>query len=94
MFTDWFQDYPHPLDWFDVLLNGKRITQTHNNNYANVNVRRSTSEIDALKKEPEINPEANDALGAARQETSWSARDVAPFLNRSVHGLLLRRRWT
>ena len=18
-FTDWYQDYPHPLDWFDVL---------------------------------------------------------------------------
>ena len=25
-FADWFQDYPHPLDWFDVLLNGDRIT--------------------------------------------------------------------
>ena len=24
-FADWFQDYPHPLDWFDVLLNGKQI---------------------------------------------------------------------
>ncbi|HTO24473.1 MAG TPA: ABC transporter substrate-binding protein, partial [Gaiellaceae bacterium] len=36
-FADWFQDYPHPLDWFDVLLNGERITQTHNNNYANFN---------------------------------------------------------
>jgi len=21
-FADWFQDYPHPLDWYDVLLNG------------------------------------------------------------------------
>jgi len=28
MFTDWYQDYPHPLDWFDVLLNGERITAT------------------------------------------------------------------
>ena len=26
-FADWFQDYPHPLDWFDVLLNGDRITR-------------------------------------------------------------------
>ena len=25
-YTDWYQDYPHPLDWFDVLLNGNRIT--------------------------------------------------------------------
>ncbi|MDX6486965.1 MAG: peptide/nickel transport system substrate-binding protein, partial [Gaiellaceae bacterium] len=33
-FADWYQDYPHPLDWFDVLLNGNRITDTHNNNYS------------------------------------------------------------
>jgi peptide/nickel transport system substrate-binding protein len=31
MFTDWYQDYPHPLDWFDTLLNGnasRRSTTT------------------------------------------------------------------
>ena len=38
-FADWFQDYPHPLDWFDVLLNGNRITETHNNNFGNFDVR-------------------------------------------------------
>jgi hypothetical protein len=29
--TSWYEDYPHPLDWFAVLLNGERITPTHNN---------------------------------------------------------------
>ena len=46
MFTDWYQDYPHPLDWFDVLLNGNRITQTHNNNPGNVNVPAANKEIE------------------------------------------------
>ena len=30
----WLEDYPHPLDWFDVLLNGDRITDQDNNNYS------------------------------------------------------------
>src|SRR5678816_1268666 len=49
MFTNWYQDYPHPLDWFDVLLNGERITKTHNNNPGNVNVPSVNKEIDSLK---------------------------------------------
>ena len=35
-FTDWFEDYPYPTDWFNILLNGDTITQVHNNNYGNV----------------------------------------------------------
>ena len=53
-FADWYQDYPHPLDWFDVLLNGGRITQTHNNNYANFDNSAVNAKIDALKKEPTL----------------------------------------
>ena len=58
-FADWFQDYPHPLDWFDVLLNGDRITQTHNNNYANFDDAAVNSKIDSLKKEPVLDNAAN-----------------------------------
>ncbi len=32
--SDWFEDYPHPNDFFDILLNGDNITTVHNNNYA------------------------------------------------------------
>ena len=48
-FADWFQDYPHPLDWFR-LLDGGRITQTHNNNYANFDVGRVNRQIEALTR--------------------------------------------
>jgi peptide/nickel transport system substrate-binding protein len=80
-FADWFQDYPHPLDWFDVLLNGKRITQTHNNNYANANFPAVNKQIDKLKQEPRLTPEVNAKWAqldrAVDQNAPW-----APFLNR------------
>jgi peptide/nickel transport system substrate-binding protein len=58
-FADWFQDYPHPLDWFDVLLNGTRITDTHNNNYSNANVAAIDAKIAELKKQPTLNASVN-----------------------------------
>jgi peptide/nickel transport system substrate-binding protein len=80
-FADWFQDYPHPLDWFDVLLNGKRITQTHNNNYANANFPEINAKIAALKKEPTLTPSLNSQWAAVDklvdQNAPWAA-----FLNR------------
>ncbi len=68
-FADWFQDYPHPLDWFDVLLNGERITQTHNNNYANFNDASVNSQIDSLKKEPVLDNAANARWATVDKET-------------------------
>ena len=80
-FADWFQDYPHPLDWFDVLLNGERITQTHNNNYANFNDASINSQIDSLKKEPVLTNSANARWATVDKETMMQA-PWAPFLNR------------
>ena len=80
-FADWFQDYPHPLDWFDVLLNGERITDTHNNNYANFDDKAVNAKIDLLKKEASLTDAVN---------TQWASVDKmvgeqapwAPFMNR------------
>ena len=80
-FADWFQDYPHPLDWFDVLLNGERITQTHNNNYANFNDASVNSQIDSLKKEPVLDNAANARWATVDKEVMQQA-PWAPFLNR------------
>ena len=80
-FADWFQDYPHPLDWFDVLLNGERITQTHNNNYANFNDAGVNRQIDALKKQPTLTASVN-AQWAAVDKAVMEQAPWAPFLNR------------
>ena len=80
-FDDWFQDYPHPLDWFDVLLNGERITQTHNNNYANFDDKAVNSKIDALKKQPTLTGGVNTQW-AAVDKAAMAQAPWAPFLNR------------
>jgi peptide/nickel transport system substrate-binding protein len=80
-FADWFQDYPHPLDWIDVLMNGNRITQTHNNNYSNYDNSTVNAKIEALKKEPKLTDAVNsqwaDLDKTIMQDAPW-----APFLNR------------
>ena len=80
-FADWFQDYPHPLDWFDVLLNGTRITQTHNNNYSNFDDKAVNAKIESLKKQTKLTSSVNDQWAAldkqVMQQGAW-----APFINR------------
>jgi len=80
-FADWFQDYPHPLDWFDVLLNGDRITDTHNNNYANFDDKTVNAKIEALKKEPTLTDSVNTQWAAVDKAVDEQA-PWAPFMNR------------
>jgi len=80
-FADWFQDYPHPLDWFDVLLNGDRITDTHNNNYANFDDKAVNAKIASLKKEPTLTAAVNTEW-ATLDNTIMAQAPWAPFMNR------------
>jgi peptide/nickel transport system substrate-binding protein len=80
-FADWFQDYPHPLDWFDVLLNGQRITDTHNNNYSNFNNSGVNSTIDKLKVEPTLSDSVNQQW-ATLDDTVMKQAAWAPYVNR------------
>jgi peptide/nickel transport system substrate-binding protein len=36
-FADWNQDFPNPVDFYGVLLDGKAITPTHNENFGQTN---------------------------------------------------------
>jgi peptide/nickel transport system substrate-binding protein len=82
-FTDWFQDYPSPIDWFDVLFNGNRITQTHNNNYGNADYPAVNKEIEALKANP--NAASDAVVGGWKQVDKKLIVDnaaAAPYANR------------
>jgi peptide/nickel transport system substrate-binding protein len=80
-FADWFQDYPHPLDWFDVLLNGDRITQTHNNNYSNYDNKSANATIAKLKKEPKLTDQVNQQWAQLDAQVIKDAA-WAPYVNR------------
>ena len=81
MYTDWYQDYPHPLDWFDVLFNGNRITQTHNNNYSNADFPDVNSAIERLKKEPTLNSKVNSDWAKVDYDLVVKYAAAAPYLN-------------
>jgi len=80
-FADWFQDYPHPLDWIDVMLNGDRITQTHNNNYANYDNATVNAKIADLNQEPTLTDSVNSQW-ATLDDTIIKDAPWAAFLNR------------
>jgi peptide/nickel transport system substrate-binding protein len=65
--ANWFQDYPHPADFIDVLLNPERVTASGNNNYSyNADDTKLARMIAEVNKEPELTPEV---------EAKWAAID-------------------
>ena len=77
----WLEDYPHPLDWFDVLLNGNRIVDQDNNNYAYYSNKKVNSAIEGLKKAQVLTPAVNQRWASVEknimQDAPW-----APWSNR------------
>ena len=78
-FADWVQDFPHPLDWFE-LLDGRTITETHNSNYANFDVARVNNEIAALKRPKKLTRKVAGEWAALDRRVMRLA-PWAPFLN-------------
>ena len=60
--SDWFQDYPHPNDFFDILLNGENILPTNN-------------EVFSQNNTPSLNKKINElGTGPADPESRTSTR--------------------
>jgi peptide/nickel transport system substrate-binding protein len=78
-FANWVQDYPHPLDWFG-LVDGRRITPTHNSNYANFDVGWADREIQALTRPTRLTRKV-DHRWAALDRKVMRLAPWAPFLN-------------
>jgi peptide/nickel transport system substrate-binding protein len=49
---NWFEDYPHPNDFFEPILSGSSIRSIYNTNFAQVNVARLNQRIARLAREP------------------------------------------
>ena len=48
-FADWFQDFPHPDDFFRPLLNGENILPTNSNNFSQVSIAANDTTMDELR---------------------------------------------
>ena len=59
--ANWFQDYPHPADFIDVLVNPDNVVATGNNNYSyNADDKELAQKINAASQEPELTDEVKE----------------------------------
>jgi peptide/nickel transport system substrate-binding protein len=72
--TDWFEDYPHPNDFFQPLLAGDSVLQTNNTNFSNTDEPALNKEISKLGEE-QLGPEQE----AAYSELDKKYMELAPW---------------
>jgi peptide/nickel transport system substrate-binding protein len=83
-FTDWFEDYPYPTDWFQVLQYGPNIHAIHNNNNSNVDIKSTNQEITKLSHLPPAQAFSSSTTSSwATLDNTMMVKDAteAPFLN-------------
>ncbi len=85
-FTNWFQDFPHPYNFF-FLVDGDTIQPTNNQNYGNVDDPEITKTIDELLLEPDLvaaTPDWEDLnryLVESGQVMPYGHRKLATFVS-------------
>jgi peptide/nickel transport system substrate-binding protein len=80
--SDWFQDYPHPNDFYDILLNGDNIAPVHNNNYALFDDKAINKQITDLGHGPfdaAAQAQYGDLDKTIMEQAPW-----APYINREL----------
>lgn len=80
--SNWFQDYPHPNDFFQPLLSGESILPTNNGNLAELDIPKFNEEIVRLGEE-QLGPEQEAAYAELDREYMEQA-PWAPYGNRTV----------
>ncbi len=80
--SDWYQDFPHPNDFFQPLLNGASIHPTNNNNYAQLNDAKLNKTMDSLAQK-QLTPSVENQYAALDKSTMEQA-PWAPYGNREL----------
>lgn len=80
--ADWFQDYPHPNDFFQPLASGDSIQPTNNTNFSNFDDPALTREIARLG-EQQLGPEQERAYAALDRKIMEQA-PWAPYGHRTL----------
>src|SRR2546423_5312681 len=87
----WLEDYPNPIDWFDILVNGEHLHATGHNNYSYANFPSINRKVDALKIKPVLTPAVNRQWAAVDSATMklaiwapWTNRAFTAFWGKNV----------
>ncbi len=88
--SDWFQDYPHPNDFFQPLLAGESILPNNNGNFAKINDPKLNQKITTLG-EQELGPEQEAAYAELDKEfmeqapwAPYGALTVSTFVSDAI----------
>ena len=80
-FTNWFADFPHPLNFY-FLVDGATIQPQNNQNFGNVDDPKINDEIEALSAEPDV--QAVSDRWAALDDYLVNAGLIAPYGHRKL----------
>ena len=87
--VNWFQDYPHPNDFFQPLLAGESILPTNNSNFAHIDDPKLNAKIAKLGEEP-LGPE-QEAEYAELDKEFMEQAPWAPYGSERCLDLRLQR---
>jgi peptide/nickel transport system substrate-binding protein len=89
--TDWYQDYPHPNDFFGPLLAGDSILPTNNTNFSNTSVPKLNEKIKKLD-EVQLGPEQEDEYAKLDKEymelapwAPYGTRTLSTFVSSAIN---------
>ena len=89
-FANWFQDFPHPLNFY-FLVDGDTIQPTNNQNFGNVDDPKINDEIDRLSLETDTESVATDWSELDRYLVSAPQAYIAPYGHRKLATFLSER---
>ncbi len=89
-FGDWFQDFPHPDDFFRPLLNGASILPTNGNNYSKVSIPALDAKMNELRTKQLSDPGVKDEY-AALDKAYMDQAVWAPYGNEEYTTFLSER---
>jgi len=88
---DWFEDYPHPNDFFQPLLAGESILPTNNGNFAQINDSDLNEKIKKLGQE-QLGPKQKDEYAALdksfMEQAPWApygTRTLSTFVSSAIN---------
>jgi peptide/nickel transport system substrate-binding protein len=89
--ADWFQDYPHPNDFFQPLLAGESILPTNNGNFAQIDIPKFNEKISKLGEEqlgPKQEAEYAELDKGYMEEAPWApygTRTLSTFVSSAIN---------
>ncbi len=88
--VDWYEDYPHPNDFFQPLLAGESILPTNNTNVSRTDEPKLNAKIDELREQP-LGPEQEAEYAAMDKEymegapwVPYGTRTLSTFVSSAV----------